>query len=79
MPSPIYQQFQSNDGLTSMLMQLKQNPSGMLSTRFNVPQNLNDPNQILQYLLNTNQVTQQQVNNLMQMKNNPVIQNLLGL
>lgn len=79
MPSPIYQQFQSNNGLASMLIQLKQNPIGMLSSKFNIPQNLNDPNQILQYLLNTNQVTQYQVNSLMQMKNNPVIQNLLGL
>ena len=77
MPSPIYQQFQSNNNLISMLMQFKQNPLGMLSQRFNIPMNMNDPNQILQYLLNTNQVSQQQVNNVMQMKNNPEIQNLL--
>ena len=77
MPSPIYQQFQSNDGLTNMFMQFRQNPLGMLSQRFNIPLNMNDPNQILQYLLNTNQVSQQQVNNVMQMKNNPIIQNLL--
>lgn len=77
MPSPIYQQFQTNNNLLSMLMQFKQNPLGMLSQRFNIPMNMNDPNQILQYLLNTNQVSQQQVNNVMQMKNNPEIQNLL--
>lgn len=77
MPSPIYQQFQANNNLFSMLMQFKQNPLGMLSQRFNIPMNMNDPNQILQYLLNTNQVSQQQVNNVMQMKNNPEIQNLL--
>lgn len=77
MPSPIYQQFQTNNNLLSMLMQFKQNPLGMLSQRFNIPTNMNDPNQILQYLLNTNQVSQQQVNNVMQMKNNPEIQNLL--
>lgn len=77
MPSPIYQQFQSNDELTNMFMQFRQNPLGMLSQRFNIPLNMNDPNQILQYLLNTNQVSQQQVNNVMQMKNNPIIQNLL--
>lgn len=77
MPSPIYQQFQANNNLLSMLMQFKQNPLGMLSQRFNIPMNMNDPNQILQYLLNTNQVSQQQVNNVMQMKNNPEIQNLL--
>ena len=77
MPSPIYQQFQTNNNLLSMLMQFKQNPLGMLSQVFNIPMNMNDPNQILQYLLNTNQVSQQQVNNVMQMKNNPEIQNLL--
>lgn len=77
MPSPIYQQFQSNNGFADMLMQFRHNPLGMLSQRFNIPLNMNDPNQILQYLLNTNQITQQQVNNAMQMRNNPLIQNLL--
>lgn len=77
MPSPIYQQFQSSNGFENMLMQFKQNPLGMLSQKFNFPLMMNDPNQILQHLLNTNQVSQQQVNNLMQMRNNPIIQNLL--
>jgi len=77
MPSPIYQQLQPNNSFENMLMQFKQNPLAMLSQRFNIPTNLSDPNQILQYLLNTNQVSQQQVNNIMQMKDNPNIQNLL--
>lgn len=77
MPSPIYQQLQPMNGFETMLMQFKQNPMALLSRGFNIPNNLNDPNQILQYLLNTNQVTQQQVNNIMQMANNPTIQNLL--
>lgn len=77
MPSPIYQQLQPDNSFESMLMQFKQNPWPILSQRFNIPTNLSDPNQILQYLLNTNQVSQQQVNNIMQMKNNPNIQNLL--
>lgn len=78
MPSPIYQQLQPNNSFENMLIQFKQNPIAMLSQRFNIPMNLNDPNLILQYLLNTNQVSQQQVNSIMQMKNNPAIQNLLG-
>ena len=45
-----------------------QNPLAMLSQRFSIPGNLNDPNQIIQHLLNTGQVTQQQVNNAMQMR-----------
>lgn len=77
MPSPIYQQLQPNNSFESMLMEFKQNPIGLLSQRFNIPMNLSDPVQILQYLLNTNQVSQQQVNSIMQMKNNPTIQNLL--
>lgn len=77
MPSPIYQQLQPDNSFESMLMEFKQNPIGLLSQRFNIPMNLSDPIQILQYLLNTNQVSQQQVNSIMQMKNNPTIQNLL--
>lgn len=48
-----------------------------LSQRYNIPPNLTDPNEILQYLLNTQQVSQDQVNRVMQMKNNPQIQQLL--
>lgn len=80
MPSPIYQQFQQSqpqNNFLTMLSQFKQNPIAALSQRFNIPQNMNDPNQILQYLLNTNQVSQDQVNRVMQMQNNPQIQQLL--
>lgn len=50
--------------------QLKSNPMQMLSRRFNIPKNLdmNNPNDIIQHLLNTGQVSQNQVNNAMQMK-----------
>lgn len=77
MPSPLYQQFQPQNPLLDMLVQLKQNPAAVLSSRFNIPFSMTDPNEILQYLLNTNQVSQQQVNNLMQMKNNSQFQQLL--
>lgn len=80
MPSPIYQQFQQSqpqNNFLTMLSQFKQNPIAALSKRFNIPQNMNDPNQILQHLLNTNQVSQDQVNRVMQMQNNPQIQQLL--
>lgn len=77
MSSPLYQQFQPHNNMLNMLTQFKQNPMAMLSQRFNIPQNMNDPNQILQHLLNTNQVSQEQVNRVMQMKNDPQIQQLL--
>ena len=59
-----------------MVNQFRQNPMAMLSQRYNIPANLNDPNEIIQHLLNTGQVSQEQVNNAMQMRNNPMIQNL---
>lgn len=49
-----------------MVNQFKQNPMGILSQRFNIPQNMNDPNQIIQHLLNTGQVSQQQYNSIRQ-------------
>ena len=76
MPSPLYQQFQSNNNLVSLLQKLKSNPFDLLSQRYRLPQNMTDPNEILQYLLNTKQVSQQQVDRVMQMKNDPQIQNL---
>jgi hypothetical protein len=78
MPSPLYQQFQPQNNLLTMLTQFKQNPIGMLSSRYNIPQNMTDPNEILQHLLNTNQVSQDQVNRVMQMRNNPQIQQILN-
>ena len=79
MPSPIYQQFQPQNNPLMMLMQLKQNPSAVLASRFNIPQGMNDPNEIIQHLLNTNQVSQQQVNQLMNMRNNPQVQQMFNM
>ena len=55
--------------IMQMLPQLKSNPvQFLLQRRLNVPQNMaNDPNAILQHLLKTGQVTQEQVNNAYQM------------
>jgi len=57
------------NNIMQMLMQLKSNPMAVLGQRFNLPQNMNDPNAILQHLLNTGQVSQSQVNQAMQMRN----------
>jgi hypothetical protein len=80
MPSPVYQGFQQNqqqNNFLTTLIQFKKNPMSVLTQRYNIPQNINDPNQILQHLLNTNQVSQEQVNRAMQMGNDPQIQQLL--
>lgn len=77
MSSPLYQQFQPQNNFLTTLNQFKQNPVAMLSRKYKIPQDMNDPNQILQHLLNSGQVTQEQVNRVMQMKNDPQIQQLI--
>lgn len=62
--------------IIQMVNQIKQNPMAVLSQRFNIPSELNDPNQIIQHLLNTGQVTQQQVNQAMQMRNHPMFRGM---
>ena len=49
------------NNMLQMLQMLQQNPLQILQSRgFNVPQNLNDPNAIIQHLMNTGQISQQQ-------------------
>lgn len=58
---------------------LRSNPMQILSQRFNIPQNLiNNPNDIIQHLLNTGQINQAQVNQAMSMRNDPMVQQMLG-
>lgn len=66
--------------ISNLYQQLKQNPLQVLGRRFNIPQNVNlsDPNAILQHLMNTGQVSQSQINNVMQMRNNPIIQQIIN-
>jgi hypothetical protein len=58
--------------MMNMVNTLRQNPMQFLMQRgFNVPGNLaNDPNQIIQHLMNTGQVSQDQYNRAMQMARN---------
>ena len=50
-----------NNMMMQMLQILQQNPVQFLRSRgLNVPQDLNNPNAIIQYLMNTGQVSQQQ-------------------
>lgn len=57
-----------------MLMQLKQNPFGLLQrVGFNIPTNLTNPQQIVEHLTKTGQINQAQLNQaqqMMQMFNN---------
>ena len=65
--------------LMNMYQQLRTNPMQLLARRFNLPQgmNMNNPNDIIQHLLNTGQISQGQVNSVMGMRNNPIIQQLM--
>lgn len=68
-----------NINILNLYNQLRSNPMGLIRSRFNLPDNVgNNPQDIIQHLLNSGQVTQEQVNNAMQMRNNPMIQQLFG-
>ena len=59
---------------------LRQNPMQILSRKFNIPQNINlqDPNAIIQHLLNSGQISQNQVNMAMGARNDPFIQQIMN-
>lgn len=58
-----------NNQMLTMLQQMKANPLQMLRQRFNIPDNISaSPEEIIQHLLNSGQISQQQVNNIMQMR-----------
>lgn len=65
--------------LLNLYNQLRHNPMQVLRQKYNIPQDLNSPDQIIQHLLNTGQVSQTQVNQLMNMRNNPMVKNLLNM
>ena len=62
--------------ILNMISQFRQNPMQMLMQKYKIPQNMNNPQEIIQHLLNSGQVTQDQVNRAMQMRNNPIFRNL---
>lgn len=67
MSSPIYSALGGgNDNLLSQLNQLRRNPvQFLLSRNFNIPENMTgNPQAIVQYLLNSGQMSQQTYNRL---------------
>ncbi|MBP5332390.1 MAG: hypothetical protein J6Y89_11125 [Lachnospiraceae bacterium] len=57
------------NNMMAMLQQIKADPISILSQRFNLPANMSkNPQDIIQHLLNSGQVSQAQVNNAMQMR-----------
>lgn len=56
-----------NTNIMGIVNQFKANPIGMLRQRFNIPANLNDPNSIIQHLMNSGQLSQSQFEQARQM------------
>ena len=60
-----------NNQLLTMCHQLKANPvQFLLERRLNIPRGMNDPNAILNYLLQSGQISQTQVNTAYQRMSN---------
>lgn len=67
MPNPFYNVMNKPNPM-AMLNQLKSNPIAFLrNAGLNVPQNLTDPNAIIQHLMNSGQISQQQFERARQM------------
>lgn len=64
------------NNIFQMVSQFKSNPMSLLMRRFNIPQNMNNPQDIVQHLLDSGQISQAQLNNAMRMKNDPRVQQL---
>ncbi len=69
-----------NNNLLGMFQGLMQNPvQTLLSRNLNIPQNIaGNPQAIIQHLLSTGQISQNQVNQAMMMRNNPMYRGLFG-
>ena len=55
----------------------QQNPLSMLQKRFQIPNGMNNPDEIIQHLVNSGQVSQNTLNQIMQMKNNPMFRRFM--
>ena len=71
MPNPLFNALGGNSqmgNMMQMLSQLKSNPMALLQRAgFNIPMNLNNPQQIIQHLTQTGQINQAQLNQAQQM------------
>ena len=65
------------NNIINMIMQARQNPMAIISQRFNIPQNIQKPQDIVQHLLDSGQISQDQLNNAMRMKNNPQLRQFM--
>lgn len=65
--NPLYNQMNRNNPMT-MLNDIKSNPAQFLAKRgVNVPNGMNDPNEIISHLMRTGRVSQNQYNQAVNM------------
>lgn len=65
--------------ILQMISNLQQNPIQILrQAGLNIPNGVNSPQDIIQHLLNSGQITQEQVNQAQQMQKNPMFANLFN-
>lgn len=71
---------QNLNNMLSMAQKLMNNPAqALLEANLNIPKEMTgNPQQIVQHLLNTGQITQAQVNSAMQMSKNPMFSGIFG-
>ena len=70
MANPLFGLLNNNPvgNMMQMLQQLKQNPMALLGKAgYNIPMNLNNPQQIVEHLTKTGQINQAQLNQAQQM------------
>ena len=68
MANPLFNALGGGNNMIQMLTQLKQNPLALLQkVGFNIPANINSPQQIIQHLTQTGQINQNQLNQAQQM------------
>lgn len=60
----------ANMSLFGAMQQFRSNPMAMLRQRFNIPDNLSNPNAIIQHLLNSGQLSQAQYEQARQIAQN---------
>lgn len=79
----MFDPFGSMNGFLGKFQQFVQNPFAyMMQSRMNIPQNMQSPQEIQQYLLNSGQINQSQMNwaqNMArQIQSNPMFQQMTG-
>lgn len=62
--------------IMQMYAQFKQNPRAVLGRMYQIPDDMTDPQQITQHLLNTGQISQNAVNQAVNLSQNPFFNNL---